>query len=330
MPTRQQLLDQYWQQQARIGVEVSARALTEWSRVNPVALQESGASWLALILSIIRGERRRSRQTAMTFYRLYRAMETGYAPRLPDNPTETITSLRELEEAWAREADIPLSDDDSDFTTQIQVEDFEWPDFDDDADDRAAIASLVSRGVGRVHTLIDDLPEPDESGRGRLDDPEFLADLESAGRGAAQAADREALRSGRDLMDRATRSDKRVLGWARVTDGNPCAFCAMLAARGAVYKSRATAEVARSDTPPVDPMDLSRYHNGCHCQMVPVYDRADFLTPESRRLSEEWRETTRGLSGADARRAWRRHIEGKRRTQNANLLRRVRETTRNG
>lgn len=313
MPTRQQLLDQYWRRQARIGVTVSALTLAEWQRLNPASLQASGTSWVALILSIIRGERRRSRQVAIAFYRLYRAMETGYVPRHPDNPLEEHLTLRDLEAEWAREAELDDYDDWLDDDDELEVEDFDWPDEDDDAYDRAALSSLVARGPARVHALLDDLPDPDDSGRGRLDDPEFLADLESAGRGAAQAADREAIRSGRDLIERASRSDKRVLGWARVTDGNPCAFCAMLAARGAIYKSRATAEVARSDNLPSDPMELSRYHNGCHCQMVPVYSRADFHTPESRRLKGEWEEVTRGLEGADARRAWRRHIEGQQR-----------------
>ena len=41
-------------------------------------------------------------------------------------------------------------------------------------------------------------------------------------------------------------ADPAAAGWQRVTDGNGCAFCSMLAARGAVY-SEATADFASHD-----------------------------------------------------------------------------------
>ena len=45
--------------------------------MNPHSLEESGSAWLAWMLALIRGERRRSRSQAAAFYRLYSALETG-------------------------------------------------------------------------------------------------------------------------------------------------------------------------------------------------------------------------------------------------------------
>ncbi|WP_446033493.1 VG15 protein [Streptomyces gossypii] len=150
--------------------------------------------------------------------------------------------------------------------------------------------------------------------------------MRNAGTRAAQAADREAQRGGRDILDRASQVDTLVRGWARQTDGNPCHFCAMLASRGAIYSSRARAELGgrkkpkgsadarnpRNKRPPVTLADLSKYHNGCHCQMIPVYDRNDFMSPQARDYARQWAEVTKGLSGDNARRAWRKHIESQR------------------
>ena len=49
------------------------------------------------------------------------------------------------------------------------------------------------------------------------------------------AASRLVLNTGRDTIIDAVKKDRRALGWARVTDSAPCAFCAMLASRGPVY-----------------------------------------------------------------------------------------------
>lgn len=66
--------------------------------------------------------------------------------------------------------------------------------------------------------------------------------------------------------ERPPTSPPRVpLGWARrLTGAENCAFCVMLASRGAVYRSRATAGGMR------------KWHDGCDCEIVPVYDLTDW------------------------------------------------------
>lgn len=70
-------------------------------------------------------------------------------------------------------------------------------------------------------------------------------------------------------------ADPQATGWQRVTDGNACAFCSMLAGRGAIY-SEATADFASHD------------HCGCSVavawrgQPVPVRP----FSPSARNISD--------------------------------------------
>lgn len=81
------------------------------------------------------------------------------------------------------------------------------------------------------------------------------------------------------LMDSAFR-DKQALGWGRVTSAGCCGFCAMLAGRGATYRTRQTATFAP--------------HSHCRCQALPLW-KAD-PTGESMRSREDTISTRRALS----------------------------------
>src|SRR5690606_41502465 len=59
-------------------------------------------------------------------------------------------------------------------------------------------------------------------------DTETLA-LKAAQRALMGAGTRHVLDGSRKLIQQAARSDQTARGWVRITDGNPCAFCAMLA-----------------------------------------------------------------------------------------------------
>lgn len=68
---------------------------------------------------------------------------------------------------------------------------------------------------------------------------------------AASQAQYEVLRAGREKVQQSS------VRWRRVTDGNPCGFCAMVASRGPVYRSASSAGDGR------------RYHNRCGCTVEP-------------------------------------------------------------
>lgn len=52
---------------------------------------------------------------------------------------------------------------------------------------------------------------------------------------------RHVLTPGRDVVDLSASVNPHSTGWRRVTDGDPCAFCAMLASRGPAYRTEASA-----------------------------------------------------------------------------------------
>lgn len=78
----------------------------------------------------------------------------------------------------------------------------------------------------------------------------------------ARAAMRHVLDGGRNTISRTVEEDGTALGWARATSGKTCAFCALVASRGPVYKSKASA---------LQRADGKRYHDGCNCTSEPVY-----------------------------------------------------------
>lgn len=124
------------------------------------------------------------------------------------------------------------------------------------------------------------------------------ADLAKAG--SARAAMRHALNGGRDTIHASIDTDAKALGWARTTSGIPCAFCALLASRGPIYKTEQSATIAE---------DGLKYHDDCSCSAEPVY-RADAEWPgQGRELQALWENSTHGFSGKDAINAFRRAYE---------------------
>lgn len=131
-------------------------------------------------------------------------------------------------------------------------------------------------------------------------DPARALDL--AGPGVAAASSRHVLDAGRTAIRTAVRDDRAARGWLRVTDEDPCAFCAMLASRGAIGKAVLYGS-ERSATTTAGTGE--EYHDGCGCQAEPVFGRV-VLPEASQRFAAMWETSTTGLSGKDARNAFRR------------------------
>jgi len=93
------------------------------------------------------------------------------------------------------------------------------------------------------------------------------------------AASRLAMNSGRDTIVEAVQHDPRALGWARVTDSAPCAFCAMLASRGPVYKKETAVRTKGG----------RRYHDHCGCTAEPVYEGSEW-PGRAREFRDLWEE----------------------------------------
>lgn len=106
----------------------------------------------------------------------------------------------------------------------------------------------------------------------------------------AGAADRMVLDTGRATVQDAVQRDRAARGWARVPEAGCCAFCAMLATRGAVYKTSQTADFRAHD------------HDRCHIE--PVFGQYE-PTAQVREWQALWEKSTAGKSGAAARAAFR-------------------------
>jgi hypothetical protein len=109
---------------------------------------------------------------------------------------------------------------------------------------------------------------------------------------AAGSAGRLALLGGSHTVVRSAGHDRQALGWQRVTGAKPCAFCAMIASRGAVFSENTASFQA---------------HDHCACTAEPAY-RGTHLPPDSERFAELWPESTEGLTGNDALNAFRRAL----------------------
>lgn len=159
------------------------------------------------------------------------------------------------------------------------------------------------------------------------------------------AAERIALRgmketenAGRRTILRAVDTDSPgvAVGWARVATGREtCGFCMMLVSRGPVYKDSdggpGTAglntdhdtavelwnDIENARTPAErkkanDAMDemMTKWHEGCDCKVVPVFDRANWPGRDAFKRAEViWKNATKGFTGKDKMNAFRRAIE---------------------
>lgn len=115
---------------------------------------------------------------------------------------------------------------------------------------------------------------------------------------AAAAAMRHALNGGRETVVSSLERDRLSLGWSRVTSAKPCAFCAMLASRGPVYRSEGTADF--------------HAHDHCSCAAEPVYRRDAAWAPGARRLRELWDSSTGDARGPEKLAVFRQAIDGQR------------------
>jgi hypothetical protein len=335
------LTEQHRLAQARLAAEAAREAQERWRQVSPTDLEVTATVWLAGQVAEQRSRRRRSRRLSADYVRLLRAFRTGETLPPPDGEPEAETSLGELRSRFAASAGTPRDPEPDDSVIVTIDDDFDWPQPDEESDDRRALVSLVVTGPVQAQHGIQRLQasrQQEQEERGRLDDADFLVELDGVMRDAgvlvAGAADRDALMGGRDLLEATARADRAVIGWARVTDDDPCHFCALLAGRGAVYRSEWSARYVGQRRPGGLPPEaagwspsefanwetgrgLNRYHDNCHCTVIPVYSREDWLPERSEAFRELYYLSTEGLVGADARRAFRQAIEARRRRARA-------------
>lgn len=101
---------------------------------------------------------------------------------------------------------------------------------------------------------------------------------------AASAFADEVLKGGRTITGDSIAQDSVALGYGRLPKLNACAFCVMLASRGAVYSKNTVLKTtgrARFGAG-------KAYHTNCACTMYPVFDREQKIPLATMSAEQEW------------------------------------------
>lgn len=331
-----------------IGADTLADALVLWQSKPPGARGAIAADWLRQAVAMVMTRRRLSRNLAMAYYRLTRALITGTTvadPLRPDPAEVTLDMLRrQFAELAGPESDSPedspqegdpqppetggderpqegreteLADDDE----RMLLDEIEGL---AEAEDRAAreaerelklvLDALGPRAEEREAIVPDDATDRDATA---IRDEAHRR----AGARQAAAAERIALNGGRGLHWDAASRDARALGYVRISrTGTPCGWCAMLISRGLVlYRSERAATFGA---------DGDLYHDNCKCYAEPIFGVGQYQSSNrfslNRKYGTEWPKVTAGLAGKEAVSAWRRHI---RRQQRASAQAARRQST---
>lgn len=111
------------------------------------------------------------------------------------------------------------------------------------------------------------------------------------------AAEKLVLDVGRDTILHNVQRDKQAKGWARVPEPGACYFCALLATRGAVYRSEGSADF--------------QSHDHCRCHAEPVFTAYE-PSAQVRDWQVQYAQATAGVHGMkNLQRAWRAAYEGR-------------------
>ncbi|GGN40184.1 hypothetical protein FHR83_007098 [Actinoplanes campanulatus] len=287
----------------KIGATTVQEAIKLWGRMPTAQTRAVSAAWLNQALKLISTQRGRSRELALAYYRLVRALRTGKTVADPYHPIPSHVTLADLRREFATLAG-QEDDDQGGGDTRVEVEKLPGLGSAMDRIERASVAeardSLINLGP---RNYVDKIKAVDTSKPAvGVDAARETAHKEAGNRQAASAA-RLAMNGARSTVWVAHEQDGRAIGYVRLSrTGTPCGFCAMLISRGAAYKSERAATYADGDL----------FHDNCMCYAEPVFSKDQFgsgdLYALNRQYSEQWPEVTKGLSGRAALSAWRRFI----------------------
>lgn len=334
--------------QARLGLAAAYLSLVAWGGVSALHPAETSAEWMSHTLRAITAVRKMSRDLAVSYYQLARALGAGRTLGVPEGSTPGGVTLGVLRKNF-RDRAIDVASIPSGRTRSTDP-DIQW--FEDTLKQMEADGDSNSRSIRFQDSQIDPLIQhylgvegPNDSDPVPVDPFDWAPDksLEdvtkayedvlrqhaikrstesldktrsdttltpdqaikqieethagagSIGSGTADAAGTE---GGRDVLDQGIRSDKLVQRVARETSGDPCYLCAMLASRGFVYRSEASA--------------MAFHHLHCHCFPIVRFELQSSLPPLNSYFQAKWKEVTAGYSGKGAIKAFRRWIYAQR------------------
>jgi len=121
------------------------------------------------------------------------------------------------------------------------------------------------------------------------------------------AATRHVMNGGRDEIQSALDEDREALGYIRVTDGDPCYFCAMLASRGPVYDG----ESFDQSDPRFIGKGSHKVHDHCGCGVEPVYSRKTKWPGKAKAAETAWIDLSNELGRVPTINDFRKRWEGR-------------------
>lgn len=124
-------------------------------------------------------------------------------------------------------------------------------------------------------------------------------------KGSSGAATRQAMNGGRNVTNNLVKYDRKIIGYARYTDANPCYFCALLASRGAVFGkgSFIYSDKKFKDNPngaqdvPDNFVDIAKVHDHCRCTLRPVYAKSQDMDDDAKFYKKQWKDITTKFYG---------------------------------
>lgn len=292
----QRLTEEHRQTQVAVQQAFLAEFVALWALLDGERLDDTAPGWLRAVMRLLGAFRQQSADTAVDYYERLRLVEAPAAqvppprvvfqaaPRVAaGRPAQRGNRGRRIDPFPASErverGEVPLRQLDPDRQVPLRIS---WGD-----DDRAARSSLIVTGPVGIKN---------RTGRGQGVQVRNRAALVEA----SGAASRHVLNGGRKTLLTVLDADTPALGWQRVGDGDPCAFCAMLISRGPVYGSQVSASFEA--------------HDHCGCTAEPVFTRDGEWPGRAREFQQLWNAHIRGrYSGKEAIREWRRLYERLRR-----------------
>lgn len=137
--------------------------------------------------------------------------------------------------------------------------------------------ALMATGPGGVKSR---MPAPEEEVM-----PKALAD--STGAGVSKAMDggrSKVIATVRDMAP-ARKARRRAIGWARVTDNDPCYFCGLLASQGAFYVREDSFKASNAK---FVGDGVAKVHDHCRCSLRPVYSTKDDMDERANYFLNQW------------------------------------------
>lgn len=170
--------------------------------------------------------------------------------------------------------------------------------------DETAFEDLVGELIRSTRGFLKTLSRKGDSGQEAMEKGQQMVRSKSS----RMVAD-----GGRKVVENEVRRGNGPVGYARVTDNDPCPFCAMLASRGVYYAGQEAAGslLYRSDSFAESNNRFAgdgrfKVHDGCCCGLEPVYVRGGKidLPGDGNQLAREWAEVASGQP--DPWKAWQR------------------------